>query len=255
MSQVTTPERLRERLTGLGLNYMALGLDDWLSEMSRFPEKTNLESLDSFVDIEWCSRLDRQAKTRLKLSGMPIHKTLESFDLTWIKSGLSEKSFRELSSLNWIDRKENVILIGPSGLGKTHLLLALGHKACLEGHSTYYTTCTDLMDNLRKARDINTLKRKLTWFKKPHLLLIDEVGYENLKPGEGNLFFQLVNSRYENCSIALTTNRTFGGWSELMGDDAVATATIDRLLHHSMVLSLKGDSYRMKGKLKAGTET
>ena len=192
------------------------------------------------------------ARTRLKVSGIPQHKRLEDFDLDWLKGGLTQKKFNELSTLSFIERKENIILLGPSGLGKTHLLLALGHKACLSGFTAYYISCVDLLERLSKAREQGRLKRKLQWFSKPHVLLIDEVGYENLTPEQATLFFQLVNTRYENGSIILTYNRNFGRWGEIMSDDAVATATLDRLLHHAHVLSLEGDSYRMKDRLKIG---
>lgn len=247
-------ERVTERLTTLGMPYMSQSLGDWLEDESKHEERTLLESLDSLVDMEWTNRQERQSRTRLKLSGMPQHKSLEDFDIQWPKGGLTEKRFRELCSLSWLERRENLVLMGPSGLGKTHLLLGLGYKACTQGVSVYYTSCIDLLDAMRKARDARNLKRKLAWIRKPGLLLIDEVGYENMAEGEANLFFQIVNARYETASIVLTTNRAFSGWGELMGDDAVATATIDRLLHHSITVNLKGNSYRMKGRLMAGIE-
>jgi len=192
------------------------------------------------------------AKTRLKVSGLPQVKKLEDFDLSWPKGGLTERKFKELSSLSFLSRKENVILMGPSGLGKTHLLLALAYKACMTGYTAYYLSCLDLTERLLKAREINKLKRKLQWFRKPHLLVIDEVGYENLNQEQATLFFQLINTRYEHGSIIITTNKSFSKWGEMMSDDAVATATLDRLLHHSHVISLKGDSFRMKDRLKVG---
>jgi len=192
------------------------------------------------------------AKTRLKVSGLPQVKKLEDFDLSWPKGGLTERKFKELSSLSFLSRKENVILMGPSGLGKTHLLLALAYKACMTGYTAYYLSCLDLTERLLKAREINKLKRKLQWFRKPHLLVIDEVGYENLNQEQATLFFQLINTRYEHVSIIITTNKSFSKWGEMMSDDAVATATLDRLLHHSHVISLKGDSFRMKDRLKVG---
>ncbi|WP_083771440.1 IS21-like element helper ATPase IstB [Sediminispirochaeta smaragdinae] len=157
-----------------------------------------------------------------------------------------------MSNLAFIERRENIILLGPSGLGKTHLMTALGQKACLNGYTAYFISCLDLLERLQRSRDQGRLKNKLTWFGKPHVLLIDEVGYENLNSEQAALFFQLINTRYERGSIILTSNKTFGKWGEIMADDAVATATLDRLLHHSHVVSLKGDSYRMKDRMKIG---
>jgi DNA replication protein DnaC len=132
------------------------------------------------------------------------------------------------------------------------LMLALAHKACLNGFTVWYTSCIDLMENLTNAREQGRLKRRLTWLRKPHLILVDEVGYENLTKEQANLFFQMINTRYEQGSVIITTNKPFGRWAEILDDEAIATATIDRLLHHAHVLSLKGDSYRMKDRLKIG---
>ena len=250
MSGITT-ELVKERMENLGLSFMAAGFDSFLNDQSR-REDSLLEVLSDLIDLEYHPRKERMARTRLKVSGIPQHKRLEDFDLDWLKGGLTQKKFNELSTLSFIERKENIILLGPSGLGKTHLLLALGHKACLSGFTAYYISCVDLLERLSKAREQGRLKRKLQWFSKPHVLLIDEVGYENLTPEQATLFFQLVNTRYENGSIILTYNRNFGRWGEIMSDDAVATATLDRLLHHAHVLSLEGDSYRMKDRLKIG---
>ncbi|NLD51173.1 MAG: ATP-binding protein [Clostridiaceae bacterium] len=250
MNNITT-ELVKERMEKLGLSFMAAGFDSFLNDQSR-REDSLLEVLTDLIDLEYHPRKERMARTRLKVSGIPVHKRLEDFDLSWLKGGLTQKKFNELSTLSFIERKENIILLGPSGLGKTHLLLALGHKACLNGFTAYYISCVDLLERLLKSREQGRLKRKLQWFVKPHVLLIDEVGYENLSPEQATLFFQLVNTRYENGSIILTSNRNFGRWGEIMSDDAVATATLDRLLHHAHVLSLEGDSYRMKDRLKIG---
>ena len=250
MNGITT-ELVKERMENLGLSFMAAGFDSFLSDQSR-REDSLIEVLSDFIDLEYHPRKERMARTRLKVSGIPQHKKLEDFDINWLKGGLTQKKFNELSTLSFIERKENIILLGPSGLGKTHLLLALGHKACLNGFTAYYISCVDVLERLSKAREQGRFKRKLQWFSKPNVLLIDEVGYENLTPEQATLFFQLVNTRYENGSIILTSNRNFGRWGEIMSDDAVATATLDRLLHHAHVLSLEGDSYRMKDRLKIG---
>lgn len=250
MSSLST-DIVKQRMEDLGLSFMAAGFDSFLSDQSR-RENTLLEVLSDLVDLEYHPRKERMARTRLKVSGIPQHKKLDDFDLNWLKGGLTRKKFNELSSLAFIERRENIILLGPSGLGKTHLLLALGYKACMNGFTAYYISCVDLLERLLKSREQGRLKRKLQWFSKPHVLLVDEVGYENLNPEQATLFFQFVNTRYENGSIILTSNKNFSRWGEIMSDDAVATATLDRLLHHSHVISLEGDSYRMKDRLKIG---
>ena len=244
-------EMISCRMEELGLTFMAAGLESFLSsQVNR--DAPLVEVIGELIDLELIPRKQRMAKTRLKVSGIPQNKSLEEFDLSWPKGGLTEKQFNELSTLAFIERKENIVLLGPSGLGKTHLMTALGQKACLSGFTAYYISCLDLLERLRRSRDQGKLKNKLTWFGKPHVLLIDEVGYENLTPEQAALFFQLINTRYEHGSIILTSNKPFGKWGEIMADDAAATATLDRLLHHAHVVSLKGDSYRMKDRMKVG---
>ena len=242
---------LVSRLESLGLNVLSASLESYLSDPARRDE-TLIESISSFIDIEYCIRKERSAKTRIKVSGMPGVKRLEDYDISWLKGGLTAAKFKELSTLAFIERKENVMLLGPSGLGKTHLMLALGHHACMNGYTAYYMSCRDAVDALRRADDLGRLKRKVKWMTKPHVLLLDEVGYEPLQPEQSHMLFQLINARYENGSIIMTSNKPFTKWAELMSDEAVATAILDRLLHHSHVLSLKGNSYRMKDRLKAG---
>jgi DNA replication protein DnaC len=242
---------LNSRLEYLGLAVLANSIESFLADPVRRDE-TLLESLGAFIDMEYCLRKERSARTRIKVSGMPSMKRLDDYDLSWIKGGLSQAKFKELSSLAFIERKENVVLLGPSGLGKTHLMLALGHHACMSGYTAYYLSCRDAVDALKRADEAGRLKRKLKWLTKPHVLLLDEVGYESFSPEQASMLFQLINARYEHGSIIVTSNKSFGRWAELMSDEAVATAMLDRLLHHAHVLSLKGDSYRMKDRIKAG---
>ena len=142
--------------------------------------------------------------------------------------------------------------MGPSGLGKTHIMNALGHEACMRGYMAYYVSCQDLMEKLVRAKQQNRLSRKIKSLCKPRLLLVDEIGYQNLNKEESPLFFQLVAERYEKGSMIITTNKAFGLWGELMGENAIATATLDRLLHHAQVIILKGESYRLKKRIKSG---
>lgn len=246
-----TISTLSMKLEELGLTFLAASLESYLADQSR-NENTLLERLTDLFDLEYIPRRERAAKTRLKISGMPQYKQFEDFDISWLKGGLSKQKFAELGTLAFIERKENIFFLGPSGVGKTHLLLGLGAKACTNGYSAYYMTCHNLVEELIRAKDQNRLKRKLDWFRKPHVLLIDEVGYEPLSPEQAHVFFQLINTRYECGSIIMTSNKSFSKWAELMSDEAVATAMLDRLLHHSHTLSLQADSYRMKDRLKVG---
>jgi DNA replication protein DnaC len=242
---------VQNRLEEMGLGFMAAGLESYLERQAR-TEQSILQAVEDLVELEYLPRKERAAKSRVKLSGLPAVKKMEDFDLSWLKGGLSKRQFEELSSLAFVERKENVVLLGPSGLGKTHIMLALAHKACLNGYTAYYTTCLDLIDSLQRFREQGRLRRRLTWLRKPHVLVIDEVGYESLTSEQANLFFQVVNIRYEHNPIIITTNKPFGKWSEILSDEAIATATLDRLLHHAHIISMKGDSYRMKDRMKTG---
>ncbi len=238
-------------MEALGLSFMAAGLESFLADSER-NDQTLLESISGLLELEYIPRKERSAKSRVKLAGFPSLKLLEDFDLSWLKGGLTKAKLQELSSLAFMERKDNIVFLGPSGLGKTHLVIALAHKACVSGYTAYFTTCMDLMEQCLRAKEQNRLKRKLMWLKKPHVLVIDEVGYETLTQEQANLFFQVVNARYESGPLIITTNKPFGKWAEMMSDEAIATATLDRLLHHSHIISLNGDSFRMKDRLKTG---
>ncbi len=170
---------LKNRMEELGLNFMAAGFESFLEEQTH-NDNTLLERIYDLIETELIPRKERAGKTRLKISGIPQFKTLEAFDLSWLKGGLPLEKFNELSSLAFVERKENVFFLGPSGVGKTHLMTALGCKACLSVFSSYYISCHDLVEVLIKAKKQNRLARKLKWFAKPNLLLVDEVGYEPL---------------------------------------------------------------------------
>jgi DNA replication protein DnaC len=245
-----TVEILRNNLLELNLCFASNYIDTFLHEQAR-EERPLLESLCGLLDHELTQRRQRAAKTRLKLSRLPQVKNIDDFKVEEVE-GITKKKLLELSSLSFVERKDNVVLMGPSGLGKTHILSALVYKACHQGYTAYYMSAQELIEELVKAKRQNRLKRKLTSLCKPHLLAIDEIGYETFTKEEATLFFNLVASRYEKSSIILTTNKTFGQWGELMGDNAIATATLDRLLHHADVVIMKGESYRIKNRTKLG---
>lgn len=173
-------ETVEIRMRELGLQFMAAGLESFLESQAR-EESTLAQSLADLMEIESVPRKERAARSRVKLSGMPAIKRLEDFELDWLKGGMTPRQLAELSSLAFVPRKENLILMGPSGLGKTHLMLALAHKACMGGHTVWYTSCVDLLEDLSRAREQGRLRRRLTWMRKPHIILIDEVGYEERK--------------------------------------------------------------------------
>ncbi len=241
---------VKNNLSELNLGFALNHIDTFLHEEAR-NDRPFLETICDLLDHELTQRRQRAAKTRLKLSRLPSLKYIEDFNVADVE-GITQKKLNELCSLAFIERNENVVLMGPSGLGKTHILSALVYKACSDGYTAYFMTAQEIIEELVKAKRQNRLKRKLASFCKPHLLAIDEIGYETLSKEESTLFFNLVAARYEKSSIVLTTNKTFGQWGELMGDNAIATATLDRLLHHAEVIIMKGESYRIKKRSKLG---
>jgi len=203
---------------------------------------------------EWAGRHQRGLESRLRQARLPWVKTLEQFDFGFQPS-LDRKVIRELAGLAFVERAENVILLGPPGVGKTHLAIALGVKAAEAGHRVLFLTLEELMTRLKRAAQENRLERQLQQLVYPRLLIIDEIGYLPLNRQEASLFFRLVARRYERASMVLTSNKGFVDWGEVFADQVVATAILDRLLHHATTLNIKGESFRLKEKRKAGLVT
>lgn len=207
--------------------------------------------LSQALQTEWQGRYQRGIEARLRQARLPWVKTLEQFDFDFQPS-LDRRLVRELAGLSFIERAHNVIILGPPGVGKTHLAIALGVKAVEAGYSALFMTLEMLMSRLVRAMNENRLERSLQQLTYPKVLIIDEIGYLPLSQQEANLFFRLVVRRYERASMIITSNKSFLDWGETFNDPVLATAILDRLLHYSTTLNIKGESYRLKEKRRAG---
>jgi len=203
------------------------------------------------LETEWQGRYQKGIEARLKQARFPWLKTLDQFDFEFQPS-LDRRQVRELAGMSFVERAHNVILLGPPGVGKTHLAIALGVKAVEAGYSVLFLTLESLMIRLVKAFNENRLERSLQQLVYPKVLIIDEIGYLPLSNLEASLFFRLVVRRYERASLIITSNKSFLDWGEIFNDPVLATAVLDRLLHYSTTLNIKGESYRLKEKRRAG---
>lgn len=200
-----------------------------------------VEALDDLLAEELSLRENRRVKAALRMARLPIIKTIAGFDFSFQPS-LDRNRIMALASLDFIDRAEVVHLLGPPGTGKSHLAIALAVEAVRAGKSVYFIALADLVSILAKAEREGCLREKIRFLCRSALLVVDEIGYLPVTPGGGNLFFQLVNARYEKGAMILTSNRGFAEWGDVFGDPVVATALLDRLLHHAVVLQIEGSS-------------
>jgi DNA replication protein DnaC len=203
--------------------------------------------LERLLELENTARIERSRQTLLKLSRLPFRKTLDTFDFERI-TGVTRRDIEEYMNLSFIEKSQNLIFLGPPGVGKTHLAVSIGLEAIRKGLKTYFVTAQELVTSLQTADAQGKLDKKMSGLAKPSLLIIDEMGYLNLSNNGGHYLFQVISRRYENSSIILTSNKTFSQWGEVLGDGIIATAILDRLLHHSRVFSVDGSSYRLKPK-------
>src|SRR5438067_4330344 len=245
-----TLERLRTTLAALSLTAIDARLEALLEAASK-KEPSYADFLLEVMNTEADARRQRYLKARLQLAHLPYIKTFDQFDFGFQPS-IEEKQIRELRTLRFVHEASNVILLGPPGVGKTHLSVALAEAAIQSGLGAYFMTAHDLVTDLGRAYREGRLDRRMRVYLAPKVLVIDEMGYLPLDDLGATIFFQLVSARYERGSIILSSNKSYGDWGSIFGDPIIATAILDRLLHHSTTINIRGESYRLKDRRRAG---
>jgi DNA replication protein DnaC len=241
-------EKLMTDLKNLRLPTMAEMLDSYAKQAAS-SSMSYVDFLGGLVSEEVSRKEQRSVQNRIKSARFPVLKSLDDFDYSFQPS-IDKKKVGELSNLRFIDNKENILFLGPSGVGKTHLATSLGVRACESGYKVLFTTLNDMVSILMASIADNSFPSKLRQFVQPALLIVDEFGYLPVSKDGANFLFQVVAKRYETGSIILTSNKSFADWGEVLGDSVIAAAVLDRLLHHSTVFSVRGGSYRLREKKK-----
>ena len=240
--------KLLNNLEILKLNRIRENLDKYIDLINN-KEKDIIEVLYELTNLEIEVMKQKKIMHSIQFAGFPFIKTFEDFDFSFQPS-INKEEILDFKNLRFLEKSENILFVGSTGVGKTHLATAIGLENARNNHSTYFINCNDLIQVLKKAFLQNRLEDKLKTLSKYKLLIIDEIGYLPIDIEGANLLFQLINRRYEKNSIIITTNKAFSKWGELFGDATIANAILDRLLHHSHIINITGNSYRLKDRIK-----
>jgi DNA replication protein DnaC len=243
-------ERLHHNLKLLKLRTFEAILDNYL-EIAAKDKKSTIEILDYLVGQELKSKEGRSLALRMRKAGFPTDKQLEDFDFGFQPS-LDKNAINDIASLKFIHNAENVVLLGPPGVGKTHIAIALGIKAVSAGFRVHFANSSVLVERLAKADKEKRLEEMIRELSRFQLIIIDEMGYLPFDEFGAHCFFQLVSRRYERASMIFTSNKSYGEWGDIFKDHVIAAAILDRILHHCTTINIKGDSYRLKDRKRLG---
>jgi DNA replication protein DnaC len=243
-------ERLHSNLQHLKLDTIESIVDNYL-EIAAKDGKTTLEVLDYLIDQEKLTKENTARERKMRLAMFPVHKKLEDFDLDFQPS-IDQMVISDLASLRFVHNAENLVLLGPPGVGKSHLAIAMGIEAVNAGFRVYFVNAGALVEGLKSANLKGILEKKLKFLAKYDVLIIDEMGYLPFDSEGAHCFFQLVSRRYEKSSMIFTSNKSYGEWGEIFHDHVIAAAILDRILHHCTTVNIKGESYRLKERRKHG---